>query len=84
MTAQTLSLPALWATFHTRVIERKFVRDVGVITVANGLGAALSLVQGILVAPWLGPELYGVTVLVMSHSGLVHTLSATTGVAAAS
>jgi hypothetical protein len=51
MTAQTLSLPALWATFRTRVIERKFVWDEGVITVANGLGAALSLVQGILVAP---------------------------------
>jgi len=73
MTAQALSLPALWATFRTRVIERKFVRDLGVLTVANGIGAALSLVQGILVARWLGPELYGVAALVMSYPNLVYT-----------
>jgi O-antigen/teichoic acid export membrane protein len=73
MTAQALSLPALWATFRTRVIERKFVRDVGVLTVANGISAALSLVQGILVARWLGPELYGVAALVMSYPNLVYT-----------
>jgi O-antigen/teichoic acid export membrane protein len=73
MTAQALSLPALWATFRTRVIERKFVRDVGVLTVANGISAALSLIQGILVARWLGPELYGVAALVMTYPSLVHT-----------
>jgi O-antigen/teichoic acid export membrane protein len=46
---------------------------VGVLTVANGVGAVLSVVQGILVARWLGPELYGVAALVMSFPALVYT-----------
>src|SRR5712692_6415227 len=73
MTVQALSLPALWGTFRTQVIGRKFARDVGILTVANFVGAALSFVQGILVARWLGPELYGVAALVMSYPLLVYT-----------
>jgi len=60
---------ALWA----KVIGRKFVRDVGVLTIANLLGAPLSFLQGILVARWLGPELYGIAALVMSYPALVYT-----------
>jgi hypothetical protein len=37
MTGQTVSLPALWAAFLTKVIARKFVRDVGVLAIANGV-----------------------------------------------
>src|SRR5712692_4268608 len=73
MTVQALSLPALWGTFRTQVIGRKFARDVGILTVANFVGAALSFVQGILVARWLGPELYGVAALVMSYPNVVYT-----------
>jgi O-antigen/teichoic acid export membrane protein len=54
-------------------LHRPFVRHVGVLTVANGVGAVLSFVQGILVARWLGPELYGVAALVMSVPSLVYT-----------
>lgn len=70
---QALSLPLIWGTFRTKVIGRNFVRNVGVLTVANGISAALSLVQGILVARWLGPELYGVAALVMSYPNLVYS-----------
>jgi len=54
-------------------LRRPFVRHVGVLTVANGGGAVLSVAQGILVARWLGPELYGVAALVMSVPSLVYT-----------
>ena len=55
------------------ILIRPFVRHVGVLTVANGVGAVLSLVQGVFVARWLGPELYGVATLVMSIPSLVYT-----------
>lgn len=73
MTEQTVSLPGLWATFRTKVIARKLVRDVGVLTIANGGAAVLSFMQGILVARWLGPELYGMAALAMSYPSLVYT-----------
>lgn len=62
---QTLSL--------RRLLARPFVRNVSVLMVANGVGAVLSFVQGILVARWLGPELYGVAALVMIVPSLVYT-----------
>jgi O-antigen/teichoic acid export membrane protein len=43
------------------------------LTAANFVGAALTFVQGIFVARWLGPELYGVAALVMSYPNLVYT-----------
>ena len=70
---QALSLPGLWAAMSGRVFARKFVRDVGILTVANLAGAALSLIQGVLIARWLGPESYGVAALVMSYPDLVYT-----------
>lgn len=68
-----LSLRAVCGTFRERIIGRKFVQDVGVLTIANFVSAVLSVIQGLLVARWLGPELYGVTALVMSFPSLVHT-----------
>jgi len=55
------------------ILNRPFVRHVGALTVANGINAVLSLLQGIFVARWLGPELYGVAALVMSIPSLLHT-----------
>jgi O-antigen/teichoic acid export membrane protein len=69
---QISSLTNLWGNFRAAVAARKFVLDVGVLTVANFVGAALSVVQGILVARWLGPELYGVAALVMTYPSLVY------------
>jgi O-antigen/teichoic acid export membrane protein len=66
------SLPALWKSLCLKITKRKLVRNVGVLTVANMAGAALSFLQGILVARWLGPELYGVAALVMSYPSLLH------------
>jgi O-antigen/teichoic acid export membrane protein len=70
---QTFSLPALWTNFRGKIIGRKFVQHVGILTVSNLIGAALSFAQGILVARWLGPELYGVAALVMSYPNIVYT-----------
>ncbi len=62
-----------WKTFQTKIIGRKFVRNVGILTVANLVGAILSFIQGILVARWLGPGLYGIAALVMSYPALIYT-----------
>lgn len=72
-TVPTLSWSQLWILFRAKVLGRKFVRNVGVLALANGGVAVLSFMQGILVARWLGPELYGLATLVMSYPGLVHT-----------
>jgi len=73
MTGQPVSLTAFWKSFRAKVVGRKFVQDVGILTVTNFVGAALSFAQAILVARWLGPELYGVAALVMSYPTLVYT-----------
>jgi len=54
-------------------LHRPFVHHVGALTVANSIDAVLSLLQGIFVARWLGPELYGIATLVMSIPSLLHT-----------
>ncbi len=68
---QALSLKGLWGVVYEKIIGRKFFQDVGVLTAANLVGAVMSLVKGILVARWLGPELYGVAALIMSYPGVV-------------
>ena len=73
LAAQTVSLPVLWTNIQAKIIGRKFVQQVGILTISNLIGAALSFVQGILVARWLGPELYGVAALVMSYPNVVYT-----------
>jgi len=54
-----------------RVRREKFFRDVGILSVAGVSGAALSLGQGILIARWLQPELYGLVTLVMSYPNFI-------------
>jgi len=71
MTAQALSWQGLWEAFRAKVIGRKFVQDVGVLTVANAVGVVLSFIQVIVVARWLGPKLYGVAALVMAYPSIL-------------
>lgn len=73
MTVQMLALRALWGAWRAQIIGRKFVQDVGILTMANFAGAALNFIQGIFVARWLGPELYGIAALVMSYPDLIYT-----------
>jgi O-antigen/teichoic acid export membrane protein len=73
LTGPRVPLTALWENFRTKVIARKFVQDVGVLTIANVAGAALNVAQGLLVARWLGPELFGVAALVMGYISLVYS-----------
>jgi len=70
----TIPLTTIWENFRTKVIARKFVKDVGVLTIANVIGAAFNLGQGIVVARWLGPGLYGVAALVMGYISLVYSI----------
>ncbi len=64
-------------------MSSRFVQDVGILTIANFVGAALNLVQGILVARWLDPGLYGVVSLVMLCPGFVYAvIDARSGLAA--
>ncbi len=63
-----------WQAFSQRVIASRFLRHVGILTGGNAVSTALGLVQGILVARWLGPELYGVAALVVSVPSVVYTI----------
>ncbi len=74
---QAVSLRDLWETVQEKIIGRKFVQDVGILTIASFAGAALSLLQGVVVARWLGPQSYGVAALVMSYPVLIQTFLAT-------
>lgn len=58
---------------RSRVKSSRFVRDAGALTVANVLCALISFVQGILVARWLGPELYGIATLAMASPNVIYT-----------
>jgi O-antigen/teichoic acid export membrane protein len=73
MTVQTSSFQTLWGAFRAKILGGKFVRNVGMLTVANVAGATLRFGGGILVARWLGPELYGVAALVMAYPNLLYT-----------
>jgi O-antigen/teichoic acid export membrane protein len=64
---------ALWTNLRSNVLEQRLFRDVGVLTAANVVDAGLSVLQGMLVARWLGPELYGVAALVMTYPALLFT-----------
>ena len=66
------AVSTVWQWVHREILSRRFIRDVGILTGANFFNAVLSFIQGILVARWLGPELYGVAALVMSYPGLVY------------
>lgn len=72
MTLQFRGARKFAKTLRQRVSASRFLRHVGVLTAANGLGAALSFIQGMVVARWLGPELYGVAALVMTVPAVVY------------
>lgn len=66
-----------------RARRTKFLRDAGTMTGAQFLVAMLAFIQGIVVAAWLGPEQYGVALLVMSVPRLLFSvLDAKTSTAA--
>jgi len=64
---------AFWTSVRSHTIGRQLFRDVGVQTAANVVDAGLSVLQGMVVARWLGPALYGVSALVMMYPGLLFT-----------
>jgi O-antigen/teichoic acid export membrane protein len=61
----------VWRSVHTELVTSRFARDVGALTIANLVSAALSFLQGIIVARLLGPNLYGVAALLISYPNLV-------------
>lgn len=62
-----------WLWLRHEVLARRFVRNVGVLTIANIVSAVLMLIQAIVVARWLGPELFGVAALLMAYPGFIYT-----------
>lgn len=60
-------LRQLWG----KVQNSRFLQDVGILSTSHAAEAVLSLVQAILLARWLGPEKFGVAVLVMSYPSLL-------------
>jgi len=64
------SLQSFWFGLRQR-IGRKFAKDMGILTISNVASATLGLLQGILVARWLGPEKFGVAALVMSYPAML-------------
>ncbi|MGH7859517.1 MAG: lipopolysaccharide biosynthesis protein, partial [Candidatus Binatia bacterium] len=61
----------LWSWFRTSVLGKKSIQDVGVLSAANVVSAALVLLQGLLLARWLGPQHYGTAALVLAYPYLV-------------
>lgn len=74
MISQTVFLATVRKNFHASLLARKFVQDVGALTVANVAGAVLNIVQGVLVARWLGPESYGLVGLAMTYPSFIYAL----------
>lgn len=79
LTILTASMPRTtpqisWPLFKAwrQLIPRHPLQQVGALTLANGFSEILNFFQGIFVARWLGPELYGTAVLVMSLPRLVY------------
>ena len=61
------SLRQLWE----KAQHSRFLQDVSILSMSNAGAAVLSLAQAILLARWLGPEKFGVAVLVMSYPSLL-------------
>lgn len=57
-----------------RPSPRRFVRDVGALGVAQAVAIACGVVQGLLVARWLGPAEYGLAALLAAYPGLTFAL----------
>jgi len=56
-----------------RVVSSRFLRQVGALWTAQVVVAAAVVVQGILVARWLGPRAFGVGALIVAVPSLVFT-----------
>jgi len=54
-----------------RAQRSRFLQDVGILSTSSAGEAVLSLAQSILIARWLGPESFGVALLVMSYPSLL-------------
>lgn len=57
--------------FLRAIVEHRFVKDVGVLTIANLINMFFGLGRAVFVARLLGPESYGVATLVIQYSDLV-------------
>jgi O-antigen/teichoic acid export membrane protein len=57
-----------------RLPRSTLARDAGALTVAGGVVAVVTAVQGILVARWLGPAGYGVVALIAAFPGLIRAV----------
>lgn len=57
-----------------RAVRSAFLRDSGVLTAAGVASAVIAVVQGVLVARWLGPAAYGVVALVSAYPSVVLSL----------
>lgn len=67
----------LWKTLWSAVqtgSRLRFARQVSVLTLAHGLSALLTLLQGLLIARWLGPGDYGRVALILGYGGLVYSI----------
>ena len=71
---QVASSPGLLTAARTKIIADKFFRNVGVLTLASVIGAALSLGQGVFVARWLQPELFGLAALITYFPSLIFSI----------
>ncbi|MHC1729255.1 MAG: lipopolysaccharide biosynthesis protein [Syntrophobacteraceae bacterium] len=68
-----LAIQSLYRTIHKKLLGQGFLRNVGALTVANITRIPVSLLQAIIVARWLGPELYGITTLIMAYPNVLFT-----------
>jgi O-antigen/teichoic acid export membrane protein len=57
--------------------NRRLAADVGILTTANVVAAAASVIQGVVVARWLGAEDFGIAALLAAYPVLVFTCLAT-------
>jgi O-antigen/teichoic acid export membrane protein len=57
-----------------RAFRSTFLRDAGALTVSNVVAAIIAVVQGVIVARWLGPRNYGVVALVTAYPAVALAL----------
>lgn len=69
-----MPLSRAWNAVREKVLGQRLVKDVGILTIGQFIGAILSFGQGVLVARWLGPELYGLAAAVMSYPALIFSI----------
>jgi O-antigen/teichoic acid export membrane protein len=63
-------LASIWSEFA----QGAFARHASVLAVSNALRAGLNIIQGILVARWLGPESYGAAALVLGYPAVIYAV----------